>query len=391
MKNSLNPTKKEKDFLKEKMDKYDIFIFAAEDSADVFGQNLIKELLSLDPQLKILAVAGPRMRKYNIKTLMKMENFHIMGFIDIIFALPKLIKNFIYLRKTILKYNPKICIFIDYPDFNLLLEKSLKKRGYKNKLVHYVAPTVWAWRKKRANFMAKYVDLVLSIFPFEKKYFSHTNLDIRYIGHPIAYDIINMKDKNFEKNLIGIFPGSRKKEIEKNFPIQLQAAKKLLTDNNNLKFAISVTHKDLINKIFKKSNPNLSNFIFFHRNKNYVFMKKLKMAIATSGTITLELALNKVPTVVNYAIKPLDLFIAKNLIKINLPYYCMVNIIANKEIFFELYGPNLTINNLYEACKKFLFNENKKNQCLQECENLIQILGNKNANKKAAKIIYSFL
>lgn len=392
MKNLLNLIKRKEKFSKENMAKYDIFIFAAEDSADVFGKNLIKELLSLNPCLKILSVAGPGMRKFNIKTLMKMEDFHVMGFIDIVFALPKLIKNFFYLRKYILKHNPKICIFIDYPDFNLRLEKSLRKKGYKNKLIHYVAPTVWAWRKKRADFMAKYLDLLITIFPFEEKYFSHTKLDVRYVGHPIAYDILKTKEQNnYKKDLIGIFPGSRKKEIQRNLPFQLLAAKRLLNENKNLKFCISITHKDLIKNIFKNHDLDLENFIFFHREKNYEFMKKLKLAMATSGTITLELALNKVPTIVNYAIKPLDLFIAKKLIKIDLKYYCMTNIIANKEIFIELYGPNLSIDKLYECSKKLLFDEKIKSNCLLECEKLIKILDVKNSNKQAAKIISYFL
>jgi lipid-A-disaccharide synthase len=373
------------------MNKYDVFIFAAEESADSFGEKLIKEFLSLNPNLKILSVSGPRMRVFNIKTLIKMEDFQVMGFIDVIFALPKLIKNFLYLRKAILKYNPKICVFIDYPDFNLRLEKSLRKHGYKNKLVHYVAPTVWAWRKKRIDFMAKYLDLLLTIFPFEKKYFDHTKLDVRYIGHPLAYDIINETKSSNTKDLIGLFPGSRKKEIERNLPYQLLAAKKLLEKNKNLKFAISAANPVLVKNIFKKYPLDMKNFIFFNRSENYYFMKKLKLAIATSGTITLEIALNKVPCVVNYAIKPIDLFIATKIIKINLPFYCIVNIIANKQIFYELYGPNLSVENLYQCSAKFLFDEKTRNDCISECENLIKILKNDNANKQAAGIISSFL
>jgi len=373
------------------MNKYDLFIFAAEDSADVFGNYLIKELLFLNPNLKILSVAGPRMRQFAIKTLIKMEEFQVMGFIDIFFSLLKLIKNFIFLRKSILKYNPKVCVFIDYPEFNLLLEKSLRKKGYKNKLIHYVAPTVWAWRKKRTDFMAKYLDLLITIFPFEKKYFSHTKLDVRYVGHPIAYNILKTPKNNYKKDLIGIFPGSRKKEIERNFSYQLTCAKKLLEKNKDLKFAISLTKPDLIQNIFKKYNLHSQNFIFFTKEENYEFMKHFKFAMATSGTITLELALNVIPTIVNYAIKKVDLFIAKKLIKINLPYYCMVNIIANKEIFKELYGPNLSINNLYESCNNLLYDKNIKNQIVLKCKNLIKTLKVENSNKKAAEIIFSFL
>lgn len=363
--------------------KYDLFIFAGEDSSDLLGQNLIKELLKINPNLKILAVAGPLMRGLKIDILMKMEDFHVMGFIDVFFALFRLIKNFFFLRKKILKFNPKACVFIDYPDFNLRLEKSLRKKGYKNKLIHYVSPSVWAWRKKRANFMAKYLDLLITIFPFEKKHFSKTTLKVNYIGHPLANNINTYKDK---REYIGIFPGSRKKEIIRNLPIQLDACKKLLIDNNNLKFALS-TSSDLALQLFKESKLDSKNFVFFTRDKNLEYMNKMKVAMATSGTINLELALNKVLCVVNFAIKPIDLFIAQKILKINLPFYCIVNIILEKEFFLELYGPNLTVNSLYRGIKNFYLNENLQKKSSPIFEKLFQSLNNKNPNQNAASII----
>ena len=123
-------TQRKENFLKEKMQKYDLFISAFEDSADIHGKNLILELLKKQPNLKILSIAGPKMRETNIDDFMNLKNFQVMGFIDILFALPKLIKNFFSIRKKILEINPKASIFIDYPDFNLKLEKSLSKQGY---------------------------------------------------------------------------------------------------------------------------------------------------------------------------------------------------------------------------------------------------------------------
>ncbi|MFA6118527.1 MAG: lipid-A-disaccharide synthase [Parachlamydiales bacterium] len=373
------------------MDSFDLFIFAGENSADRYGQSLIKEILLLNPSVKILAVAGPFMRKEKIDVLMNMEEFRVMGFIDVISFLPKLIKNFFFLKKTILKLNPKACIFIDYPDFNLRLEKSLRKNGYKNKLVHFISPTIWAWRKKRALSMAKYLDLLLTIFPFEKKYYSNTNLEVKYIGHPLAFEIINSSkiDDDRQKELIGIFPGSRKKEIERNFPIQLAAVKKLLKEDNNLKFAISVTDRQLIDEIIKKQNFDTDNFIFFNSDKNYFYMNKLKIALATSGTINIELALHKIPTIVNFLIKPLDLFIAKNILRINLPFYCIVNILLNQEVFVELYGPNLSIDSLYNQTKKLLYNEDLQRSCKIQCQNLINLLKTPSPSQVAAKQILS--
>ncbi|NGX44468.1 MAG: Lipid-A-disaccharide synthase [Candidatus Anoxychlamydiales bacterium] len=389
-------TQRKENILKEKMQIYDLFISAFEDSADIHGKNLILELLKKNPNLKILAIAGPKMRETNIDVFMNMENFQVMGFVDIIYALPKLIKNFFSIRKKILKINPKASIFIDYPDFNLRLEKSLRKKGYKNSLIHYISPTIWAWRKKRADFMAKYLDLLITIFPFEKKYFSHTSLDVEYIGHPLISIVDNInkdkcKNNDIQKDLIGIFPGSRIKEIERNLPLQLKAAKKLLKDNKNFKFAISSTNDVLIKEIFENENLDRKNFQIFSRDQNYSFMKKMKLAMATSGTINLELALLKVPTAINFAIKPVDLFIARNLLKINLKHYCIVNIILNKRVFPELYGPNLSVNSLYESLSTLLDESSKRNIKASLDELKLILDTKKNPSAMAANLIFNYL
>ncbi len=384
-------TQRQENILKEKMQVYDLFISASETSADIHGKNLVSELLKKNPNLKILAIAGPKMRETNIDVFMNMESFQVMGFVDILFALPKLIKNFFRIRKKILKINPKASIFIDYPDFNLRLEKSLRKKGYKNRLVHYISPTIWAWRKKRADFMAKYLDLLITIFPFEKKYFSHTSLDVEYIGHPLINLANEKKNETIKKELIGIFPGSRLKEIQRNLPLQLKAAKKLLIDDQNLKFAISSTNDVLIKQIFENENLDRKNFQIFPRDQNYSFMKKMNLAMATSGTINLELALLKVPTVINFVIKPIDLFIARNLLKINLKHYCIVNIILNKRVFPELYGPNLSVNSLYESLSTLL-DENSKKDVASSLDELKHILNtNKNPSEMAANLIFNYL
>jgi len=368
------------------MKKYDLFIFAAEDSADLHGYNLITEIKKTS-NLNILSVAGPRMRKHDIDVFLKMENFHVMGFIDIIFSLHKIVKLFFKLRKKILKENPKVLVFIDYPDFTLRLERSLRKKGFKNKIVHYVAPTVWAWRKKRALILSKNVDTLLTIFPFEKKYFSHTSLDVKYIGHPL-YEI-SQNIQPTKRDYIGIFPGSRKNEIIRNLPFQLYTMKKLLELNKDLKFGISNSNPSLIQKILTEQKIKLKNLKLFNFEENYHFMKKMKFALATSGTINLELALHNVPTIVNFAIKPLDLFIGKYLLKINLPFYCIVNILLQKEVFYELYGPKLTKENLYNLSKKMLLDNRLYKKALDGCEKVKNILSSNDANKEAAKIILS--
>lgn len=381
----------------------DLFLFAGEASADLHGANLIDALLNKEPTLSISSVAGPKMRGKQISYIMKTEEFEVMGFTDVFLSLPKLIKQFVHIRDQILKLNPKVCIFIDYPGFNLRLEKSLRKHGYKGKLVHYICPSVWAWAKKRINIMAQNLDLLLTIFPFEKECFSGTKLPVKYIGNPLINSIEqhtytpDWKEKKripLDKDILAIFPGSRRKEIEKNLPIQLKAAKKLLENKKDLILCLSVSQKNFEPFMCYLKNENFEegkDIIFVESQESYDLMKHAKAAIATSGTVTLELALHNVPTVVTYAIKPLDRFIAQRLLKIDLPHYCIVNIIENKTIFPELFGPYLTFEKLLFHTDQLLEDQEQRNLCIDKCKTLATNLDNKDPSCQAAKEILELM
>ena len=311
------------------------------------------------------------MRNTPIQPFFHMENLQVMGFTDVLLALPKIAKYFFAIRHRILTLNPKAVVCIDYPDFNLRLEKSLRKKGYQGKLIHYICPTVWAWRKKRIPQMAKTLDLLLTIFPFEKKYFASTNLKVQYVGHPITGCKTALHE---EERLLALFPGSREAEIRRNLPIQLSAAKKLQKLDPQMKIGVSIAHPAF--------EPLISPFATPY--PNHELIHKARAAIATSGTMTLELALHNIPTVVNFAIGPLDCFIAKKIFQINLPFYCIVNIILSREVFPELFGPSLTEKSLESKICELWFDENARRAVIEGCKTLKTALGNRNASKEAA-------
>ena len=171
------------------MKTYDIFIFAGEQSGDLHGAELLYALKQKEPNLQIMGVGGPKMRSQGIYSIEKMESFQVMGLSDVIKALPKLVFLFKNIRNTILKNNPKAVIFIDYPDFNMRMAKSLRKNGYTGKLIHYICPSVWAWRKGRIKDLAETLDLLLTIFPFEPQYFEKTPLKVEYVGNSLVKNI----------------------------------------------------------------------------------------------------------------------------------------------------------------------------------------------------------
>ena len=371
---------------------YDIFIFAGEPSGDILGKDLITELKKQNPNSKIAAVAGKNMRQCDLFCLLPMEKFLVMGFLGIITSIFSLIKHFFFLRRWILQNNPKVLIFIDYQEFNLLIERALRKKGFKGKIVHYVSPSVWAWRKKRIQILEKNCDLLLTLFPFEKAYYKNTKLDVQYIGHPLAYKILQSSSSSKPKDAIGLFPGSRKKEVEKNFPLQLQAVQHLLQENKNLQVYISVAStklKPLIEKIIKKSS--YIKRIHLWDKSSYDMMAKIQIALATSGTINLELALHQIPTIVTYHLGKIDTFIGKHIAKILLPFYCIVNICMGKEIFWELYGPHLSQQKLAFLTRRLYQDKDLQQKCKKHCLLLQKKLYKPEPSSFAAQAINNYL
>lgn len=374
---------------------FDFLILAGEDSGDLLGEKLLFDLKKTNPGLKIKTIAGPRMRKTHPDLLFPMEKLQVMGFWDVFKALPRLVFYFYKVKNWILKNRPKTIVLIDYPGFNLRLERALRKKGFSGKLVHYVCPSVWAHGKGRIKLMQKNLSLLLTLFPFEKELFAQTGLPTEYVGHPLLEQIekhLASQQKENSKTLfptefkIGLFPGSRRKEIELNLKKQLQALKTVFSEKPFHLF-ISVAHphfQDVIQNTVKKYYPYPFTCIPFA--KHWDLMPHLDLAVAKSGTINLELALFGIPTCVTYKIRKLELFIAKDILRIRLPFYCIVNILQNKLIFPELYGPNFTQENLVLYLKKFLTDDVFRAKTRQECFNLKAQMKQKQ-NLKAAKAV----
>ncbi len=372
-----------------------LFIFAGERSGDLHGSHLITALKALKPPLSFTAVAGPKMRTCEIKCLLPMEKFQVMGFTDVLFHLPKLYRHFHFICRHIQETKPDVVILIDYPGFNLRLAKALRKRGYTGKIVQYICPSVWAHGKGRVETLEEAFDLLLTIYPFENKYFSLCKLSLCYVGNPLCeyiesypYDIgWKQKAVNNHENLIALFPGSREHEIKRHLPLILGTAEKILQSEPNAVFGLSLidnTSLKLIENIVKKYSQALQKALFFVPvHYTYELMQGAKSAIAKSGTVTLELALHRCPTVVIYTLTKLNRLIAKYILRVNLPYYCIVNILLKKQTFIELIDKAPNPSSIYAAYRKM--NEDRLS-CLSDLDTLKNLLKNelKQAPSEAA-------
>ncbi len=380
------------------------FIFAGEASGDLHGSRLIQALKLFSTPHHFTGVGGPSMRAEGLECVLNMEDFQIMGFSDVLRSLPKLWRQFYTVCETILRVKPDVVILIDYPGFNLRLAHALRRKGFQEKIIQYICPTVWAHGKKRIQTMSRTLDLLLTIYPFEPAYFANTSLSTIYIGNPLVEYIQQyVYDDNWSQQvgcslshpLVAIFPGSRLGEIKCNLPQQLLTSSLLKKDNPQIHFALSYAHENLlptIQQIVQQSPLQLNRDIYLvPKTFTYELMRDCHTALATSGTVTLELALHARPSVVMYRLSNLNYLIAKYLLRLRLPHYCIVNILGGREIFPEIIGRERRIDQLSKLLKRLYYDERTRNAILEGCQYIRDLLGQFKTNQLAAHAVMELL
>jgi lipid-A-disaccharide synthase len=379
------------------------FLFAGEASGDLHGSRLIRALQEETPS-SIYGVGGPHMRQEDFECFIQMEDFQVMGFSDVLQSLPRLWRLFYQVKNLILKIKPDCVILIDYPGFNLRLARALRRKGFKGKLVQYICPTVWAHGKKRIEFLASHYDLLLTIYPFEAAYFAQTPLKVIYTGNPLSEIIRHYPYQTdwhtqiglpHNQELIALFPGSRRGEIQRHIPQQLQAATQLKLKYPHLCFALSCAQESLQDQLLnliRETPLRLNKDLYIVPSRyRYDLMKTCKTALAKSGTVTLELALHGVPTLVHYDLSILNYLFAKYILRLHLSHYCIVNILGNETIFPELIGHQPQIDKLKKEIESLHFNPTRHQQIRIKCERLKQQLEISSPSQSAAKAIQELI
>lgn len=351
------------------------FCFAGETSGDLLGSDLLRKLSSFSWS----GVGGERMQAAGLKPLLPFSTFHVMGFTDVLGSLPTLLRSLRQLTNRILSENPPLVLLIDSPDFTMRLGKQLRKRGYRGKIVHYVSPSVWAWRRSRASKLAEHTDLLLCLLPFEPAYYQSFSMQTLFVGHPLAHKLAHTP--SIERSSLALFPGSRRSEIKANLPLQLSVASEFALP---LKVSVaSPTFEPLIDEILGSTRATK-----IEGSNRYSLMQEAKLAIATSGTVNLELALLGTPTLVTYKIPMVNYLLARYLFQINLPFYSLPNIILNEPLFPEFYGRTLSKKPIVDYGKRLLQNSDS---IAKGREALFQQLGDLDPSEKAANAIHTLL
>lgn len=373
-----------------------LFFIVGEDSGDDLGAALVRELkAAYGDQVECLGVGGARMKAAGFNELLPMDQISVIGLWEVIPKIPRLIKINKAIVEEIEKQQPDAVITIDFPDFNFILAKSLKKRGiYKGKLIHYVAPSVWAWRPERAKKIAAFLDGILCLFPMEVEHFTKHGLKAAYIGHPLVEQPVDKaspqdfrKENDIPENVVvlGLFFGSRETEFKGLGEIIKKAA-----------FLVSEVKKDLV--IVAPTLPKLEYgvqsllegfslpvYVVANPRIKWDAFKACDVAIAVSGTVALELAYAGVPHIVTYRVNPITALILKLLVKVKFAH--LANILLNKEVVPEYLQGKCSPEALATGIVQLLKNGEQKEQQIKDFGALREILGGNDSVRPSQKAV----
>ena len=387
-----------KEFKSEKLKKkIKVFIVAGEVSGDLLGEGLIIELKKMTNDIEIFGVGGNKMIAQGLKPIFNIKFLSIMGIFEVIFKIPKVIKLLNLTKSKIIEINPDIVITIDAPGFNFRLQKSIKSLGIKQ--IHYVAPSVWAWKSYRAKKITKFLDHLLVLFPFEKKFFIKEGLSTTFVGHPIAFDDYYNNNQYFlEKSLtekalkkIVILPGSRISEIKKLMPVFIKAAELLNKNYKEIKFYIVTLteYKTIIMEYFKDTNLNF--YITSSHDERYNIYGKADFALCASGTVTIELAKASTAMLVVYKLHFITWFILKAMVKVKTA--TIINIILKENVIPELFQQDVNEFNIHRIIKSYLDDDNLNKIQIKKLKIAINELksGTNDPSYIAAKSVLSYI
>ena len=335
-----------------------IFILTGEPSGDKLASTVISKLKQNNAEIEYSCVGGTHLNSLGVKSIYDLKEITYLGFTRVLFNLFKIKKKIDETVDKIIKFNPTILFSVDSPDFTLRVAKKVKKLNPNIKTIHFVAPQVWVWREKRLKKLKLFLDHVLLLFPFEKKYFENENIKYTFTGHPLLeeqkknkIDINQVLKK--DKKIFSIFPGSRMSEINTLIPILFEFVKLMNEKHDNMIFVFhsNLEHATLIQDLIKTEGLKNCEVISDEQIKSSV-LKQSIFAVAKSGTISLEICNAKIPSIIIYKINSINFFIVKMLVKVK--FANIINIAAEKEIIPELLQSKCNSKNIFMIVNKLL-------------------------------------
>lgn len=369
------------------------FIIAGEASGDLHAASLMEELKLKDQNAEFGYFGGEMMIQHGGKRYKHFSEMAFMGFWNVLKNIGKVKRNFTDCEIAIKDFNPDLVILVDYPGFNLRMAKYIKKHT-SIPVYYFIAPKLWAWKSYRIKYIKKYVDKLLTIFPFETSYFRKFNYDVYYVGNPSVDNLFHagkekisddqFRKKNFlnEKPIIALLPGSRKQEIAACLPVMLEAVEKY----KDFQVIISGAHGVDISFYYQFMTDDR---IPVTMSQTLQLLLHAQLAIVNSGTATLETALAGVPQVVVYRVMMGRFAYLLKQIFIKTKYISLVNILAGKEVVRELYAHLFTVENIQNELDKLINDRAHAENVKKEYQSIATLLGKPGTAKRAAEVILS--
>ena len=373
-----------------------IFILTGESSGDKLAAKVISNLKKINPNIDYLSVGGENLKSLGIKSIYNLKEITYLGFTNVILNLFKINKKINQTVKAIADYNPDILFTVDSPDFTLRVAEKIKKINSKIKTIHYVAPQVWVWRAGRVKKIKNFIDHILLLFNFEKKYFEKEQVSCEFVGHPLLedkeqskIDINQIIGKN--KALISVFAGSRKSEVSILMPILLNFIKLMNEKYNDITYVFhsTIEYSQLMQSLVKESNLSNCEIVSDDKIKSHILQKSI-FAVAKSGTVSLEICNAKIPSIIIYKMGFINFLIVKSLVKTK--YANIINFAANEEIIPELLQSNCNSKNIFKYVDSFLDDPNKIKKQVEKVKTILnELKTNKPSSELASLSLNNFL
>jgi len=375
----------------------EIFIVAGELSGDIIASMLVKELLKRDPELKLTGLGGERMEQVGVRLLRNLvRDLAIIGFAEIVTKFFKIRRVYNDTVAYLRDHRPDILVLIDYPGLNLnFLAPAAHKLGIK--VVYYVCPQIWAWQRSRIVKMRKYVDKALVILPFEESFFREGGVAAQFVGSPwMDMMILTMSREEViahfgldpHKKIIGLLPGSRKREVETLLPVMLEAAEKIQAAMPDVQFVIpraTSVKPELIDHLITMAQVPVKVIDAYRYNMRAA----MDLAVVASGTATLETGLLGTPMIIIYKVAYLTWLIGKYLVKI--PYIGLINIVAGDMVVPELIQEQCTPQNIADRSLKILGDPREIERVKYQLTKVREKMGGRGASRRAAEVILELL
>jgi len=368
-----------------------VMIVAGEASGDLHGSNLVKAIHCIDPQIRFYGIGGEKLRSAGVEIVSDLSEMAVVGLTEVLSKLGFILGVRRKLKKILQEKQTDLLILIDYPDFNLSLAKEARKNGVK--VFYYISPQVWAWRKGRIYKIAKLVDRMAVILPFEAAIYEGVKLDVSFVGHPLL-DAIKKKYtceealKKFDlregTTTVGILPGSRDSEVKRLLPAMLKAAEILEDRLPSVQFVLPLAGTldyDFVAGIVDRSSANVK----IIKDNVYDVIGLSDIAMVASGTATLETAFLGIPMIVVYKISTLSYLIGRAII--NVDNIGLVNIIAGKTVVPELVQGDANPERMADEVYDILTSGARMNEMKRDLIDVSKKLGGPGASKRAAELV----